>query len=93
MEDAEPVILIPMGLPCLERGRLLQKKIDSVSNGSPEKKIGRLLRSVGVAATFSFEINYVKVFSPISSGNLQKNEFTARLIFFLQPSHIGVNLL
>ena len=25
-EDAEPVILIPVGLPCLERGRLLQKK-------------------------------------------------------------------
>ena len=25
-EDAEPVILIAVGLPCLERGRRLQKK-------------------------------------------------------------------
>ena len=25
-EDAEPVILIPVGLPCLERGRLYKKK-------------------------------------------------------------------
>ena len=25
-EDAEPVILIPVGLPCLKRGRLYQKK-------------------------------------------------------------------
>ena len=25
-EDAEPVALIPVGLPCLERGRLYKKK-------------------------------------------------------------------
>ena len=30
-EDAEPVILIPVGLPCLERGRLSKKKSDSES--------------------------------------------------------------
>ena len=26
MEDAEPVIQIPVGLPCLERGRLVKKE-------------------------------------------------------------------
>ena len=29
VEDTDPVILIPGGLPCLERGRLLQKKVTS----------------------------------------------------------------
>ena len=24
-EDAEPVVLMPVGLPCLERGRFIQK--------------------------------------------------------------------
>ena len=28
-EDAKPVILIPVGLPCLERGRLYKKKFFS----------------------------------------------------------------
>ena len=27
-EDAEPVILTPVGLPCLERGRLYKKESD-----------------------------------------------------------------
>ena len=26
-EDAEPVILVPVGLPCLERGRLYKKRL------------------------------------------------------------------
>ena len=47
-EDAEPVILIPVGLPCLERGRLhkktKQKKVQlelSVSLRRPHQIFGK----------------------------------------------------
>ena len=40
-EDAEPVLLIPVGLPCLERGHFKKKSKTRARRVNDLKKIGR----------------------------------------------------
>ena len=48
-EDSEPVILVPVGLPCLKKGRLVKKRLPS-SGG--QRRVEQFGKFTAVALVF-----------------------------------------
>ena len=58
-EDAEPVILIPVGLPCLERGRLYKKGRSADAKGCLDQS--------GLRAAPAYTAQLLTILEPTSS--------------------------